>query len=137
MQLFYAVLESIQGRIIFEEIHYINLINTLKISRTKLIEAIKNSKIEINLSNTFIRQTSRRSAKCQMPNTSGAVNWVNVFFIDKRQQHDSEINVSFKKARKNVIGDGVKIIFHFHLNFYAAPILKLLGDLLTLLVGIF
>ena len=70
-----------------------------------------------------------------MPNTSGAVNWVNVFFIDKRQQHDSETNVSFKKARKNVIGDGVKVIFKLHLNFYATTILKLLGELLTLLLA--
>jgi hypothetical protein len=62
-----------------------------------------------------------------MPNTSGAVNWVNVFFIDTRQ-HD-ETNVSFKKARKNgcnVIGHVVNIIFKLHLSFYATTILKYL-----------
>ena len=71
-----------------------------------------------------------------MPNTSGAVNWVNVFLSIR--DNNSETNVSLKKARKNecnVIDDGVKIIFKLHLNFYATTILKLLGELLTLLLA--
>ena len=74
-----------------------------------------------------------------MPNTSGAVNWVNVFLSIR--DNNSETNVSFKKARKNqcnVIDDGVKIIFKLHLNFYATTILKLLGELRSdLITGIF
>ena len=68
-----------------------------------------------------------------MPNTSGAVNWVNVFLSIR--DNNSETNVSFKKAECNVIDDGVKIIFKLHLNFYATTILKLLGELLTLLLA--
>ena len=59
-----------------------------------------------------------------------------MFFLSIRD-NNSETNVSFKKARKNecnVIDDGVKIIFKLHLNFYATTILKLLGELLTLLL---
>ena len=40
-----------------------------------------------------------------------------------------------KEQEKNVIGDGVKAIFKLHLNFYATTILKLLGELLTLLLA--
>ena len=40
-----------------------------------------------------------------------------------------------KEQEKNVIGDGVQVIFKLHLNFYATTILKLLGELLTLLLA--
>ena len=72
-----------------------------------------------------------------MPNTSGAVNWVNVFFIDKRQQHDSEINVSFKKARKSVIGDGVKNHFWVAFEFLCDYDFRIIGRTSDFITGIF